>query len=179
MPRSGSLQVGIDHRAVTLHGEDQRDIDRNAFCQGGSDGGQPVLGSRDLDEKVRPVHDLPQLDGLFGGLVGVVRQSRVDLDRDSTVDPVGGLPLRRQDIAGVTDVVGGHGADGRVHVGATFREFGHLTVVGVALRESLLEDRRVGRHADDAFRVDQLLQVAGLQTLPRQVIQPDGYAFGG
>ena len=45
--------------------------------------------------------------------------------------------------------------------------------------EGLLEDRRVGRHADDAFGVYQLLQVAGLQTLPRQVIQPDGYAFGG
>lgn len=58
-------QVGVHHLAVPLHGEDQRNVDRNPFRQNGTDGGQTGLSGRDLDEKVRPVDDLPQLDCLL------------------------------------------------------------------------------------------------------------------
>ena len=64
------------------------------------------------------------------GLVGVVRQPRVDLDRHPAVDAVGGLVLLGQHVAGVADVVGGDRADGGVHVGAALGELGDLRVVG-------------------------------------------------
>lgn len=67
-------QVGVHHGPVPLDGEDQRDVDRNPFRQNGGDRRNPGLGCRDLDEQVRPVDDLPQLDGLSDGLVGVARQ---------------------------------------------------------------------------------------------------------
>lgn len=86
-------QVGVHHLAVPLHGEDQRNVDRNPFRQNGTDGGQTGLSGRDLDEKVRPVDDLPQLDCLLDRFFGFVCQPRVDLDRHPAVDPVGVLPL--------------------------------------------------------------------------------------
>ena len=141
--------------------------------------GRPAMRGGDLDQQVGPVDDLPQLDGLRDGLVGVVGQPRVDLDGHPAVDAVGRLVLLGQHVAGVADVVGGDGADGGVDVGAALGEFLDLLVVGGALGQRGLEDRRVGGDADDALGVDQLLQVAGLQPLAGQVVQPDGDARGG
>ncbi len=171
-------QVGVHHGPVPLDGEDQRDVDRNPFRQNGGDRRNPGLGRRDLDEQVRPVDDLPQLDGLSDGLVGVARQPGVDLDGHPAVDAVGVLPLTRQHVARVAHVVGGDGADGGVDVRAALGELGDLAVVGIALGERLLEDRRVGGHADDALGVDELLQVPRPQPLPRQVVEPHGNARG-
>lgn len=171
-------QVGVHHLAVPLHGEDQRNVDRNPFRQNGTDGGQTGLSGRDLDEKVRPVDDLPQLDCLLDRFFGFVCQPRVDLDRHPAVDPVGVLPLGDQHVARAAHVVSGDGADGGIHVGAARGQLGDLGVVGVALRQRLLKDRRVGGHPDDALGVDQLLQIARAQPVPRQVIQPHRYPRG-
>ena len=65
------------------------------------------------------------------GLVGVVRQARVDLDGHPAVDAVGRFVLLGEHVAGVADVVGGDGADGGVDVGAAGGEFVDLLVVGV------------------------------------------------
>ena len=83
-----------------------------------------------------------------------------------------------QHVAGVAHVVGGDGADGGVDVGAALGQLGDLRVVGVAVRQRLLEDRRVRGHADDALGVDQLLQVARLQPVARQVVEPNRYPRG-
>ena len=52
-----------------------------------------------------------------------------------------------------------------VDVGAALGELADLRVVGVALGQRGLEDRRVGGHADDRLGVDELLEVAGLQAV--------------
>src|SRR6201999_1966568 len=111
-------------------------------------------------------------------LVGVVRQPRVDLDRHAAVDTGRSLPLRGQHVGRVWDLNGGPPPAGSAHVGAVFGELGDLGVVGAALGQRLLENRWVGGDTDDALGVDQLLQVAGLQTLPGQVVQPDRYSRG-
>src|SRR6202011_504410 len=129
------------------------------------DGGQPGQGGGDLDQQVGPVDDLPQFDGLQDGLVGVVCQPWVDLDRHPAVDSAGQFILLGQHVAGVAHVVGGDGADGGVHVGAAFGQLFDLFVIGGALRQRALEDRRVGGNTDDTHGVDQLLEVAGLETL--------------
>ena len=47
-----------------------------------------------------------------------------------------------------------------------------LLVIGVALGDRALEDRRIGGHAHDAL-IDQSLQVAILHEAPRQEVDPD------
>ncbi len=117
--------------------------------------------------------------GLQDRLVGVVRQPRIDLDRHPAVDAVGQLVLLGQHIARIADVVGGDGADRGVHIGAAIGELFDLLVVGGALRQRRLEDRRVGGDTDDTHGVDQLLQVAGLQPFSGQVVQPHGHSRRG
>ncbi len=163
---------------VPLDREDQRDVYRDALGDDRGDRGQACLGRRDLDQHVRPVDDLPQLDGLQNRLVGVVREAGIDLDRHPTVDAARTLVGLREHVTRVADVVGGDGADRGVDVGAALRELLDLVVVGVALGQRGLEDRRVGGDAHDASRIDEVLQVAGLQPLARQVVEPYGYARG-
>ena len=169
-------EIGLHDRAVARDGEDQRHVDRYAFGQNGGDRGETGQGGGNLDQHIGPVDDLPQLDRLQDRLVGLVRQSRVDLDRDPAVDAVGGHPLRPENVAGPADVVGGGGADGGVDVGAARCEFGDLGVVGGALRERGLEDRRVRGDAHHALGVDQLLEVAAIESIAGQVVEPDGNA---
>ena len=169
-------EIGLHDRAVARDGEDQRHVDRYALGQNGGDRGQTGQGGGNLDQHIGSVDDLPQLDRLQDRLVGLVRQSRVDLDRDPAVDAVGGHPLRPENVAGPADVVGGGGADGGVDVGAARCEFGDLRVVGGALRERGLEDRRVRGDAHHALGVDQLLEVAATESIAGQVVEPDGNA---
>ena len=86
-----AFEVGVHHQPVPLDGEDQRDVDRDALGDHGGDGGYTVLHRRDLDQQVRSVDDLPQLDGLGDGLVGIMGQPRVDFDGHPSVDPAGGF----------------------------------------------------------------------------------------
>ena len=110
---------------------------------------------------------------------GVVRQPGVDLDGHPAVGVPGGLEGRGEQVAGVTHVVGGDLADGVVDVGAAGGELTDLLLVGRAVLERGLEDRRVGGDPDDVLFGDQVLQVAGLQPLPGQIVQPEGNPGGG
>ena len=105
---------------------------------------------------------------------GVVREPGVDLDRNPAVDPVGVPKDVGEQVTGVPDVVGGHLAHGRVDVGAAGGEFTDLLLVGRAVGEGGLEDRRVGGDPDDVRVHDEVLQVPRLQTLPGLVVEPEG-----
>ena len=174
-----SGQVGVHHRAVPFDREDQRHVHRNAFGDNGGDRRQSGQGGGDLDQQVRPVDDLPQLDGLQDRFVGVVGQARVDLDRHPAVDAAGRLVL----LASTSQALRTSSVVTVRMVASTsapaIRQLVDLIVVGGALRQRSLEDRRVGGHTDNAFGVDEFLQVAGLQSLARQVVQPYGDARRG
>lgn len=107
-----------------------------------------------------------------------MRQPRIDLDRDPSVDTVGGIPLSMQHLAGFADIVGGDGADSRIHVGAAAGQFPDLFVVGVPFRQRVLKDRGVRGDPDNTHRVDQLGQAAGAQPIARQIVQPYRYSRG-
>src|SRR5690606_2728156 len=81
--------------------------------------------------------------------------------------------------AGLAHVVGGDGADGRVGVGARRGQLLQLLVVGVALAERALEDRRVGGDPDDAAGLDQLGEIAAADAIARQIVEPDRHPRRG
>ncbi len=141
--------------------------------------GSPALVAGILISRLGAVDDLPQLDRLGDRAVGVVGQARIDLDRHPPVDAVGLLVHRREDVAGVAYVVGGDRADGAVDIGTACGQFGDLCVVGGALRQCGLEDRRVGGHADHRLRGDQFGEITGADQVPGQVVQPHRDTGGG
>ena len=57
--------------------------------------------------------------------------------------------------------------------------FPELLVVPVAPGQGLLEDRRVGRDPDDGVLVDHSLQLAGLEPLARERVDPDALTVFG
>src|SRR5690606_8512928 len=135
-----------------------------------------LLGGGDLHQQVRPVDRLPQVGGLGDGLVGVAGQAGVDLDRHAPVDAAGGLVDVAEQVRGVAHVGRGQLPHGGVDVGAAGGQLADLLVVGLAVGECVGEDRRVGRDADDVLVADQLGQVAGVEPLTGQVVEPDRHA---
>ena len=172
-----AFDVGVDDLLVALQREDQGDVDGDALGEGGGDGRQAFQGRRDLDHRVRAVDLLPQLDGLLLGVLGVVGQTRVDLDGDTAVDEVGGLGDLAEDVGGVAHIGGGELAHGGLDV--DLAEFLELGVVRTDLAQGLLEDGRVGGNADHVLVGDEVLQGAGLDAGAGQVVQPDGNAVVG
>src|SRR4029079_6781429 len=75
--------------------------------------------------------------------------------------------------AGVADVGGGQGEDDLVDVLVLGRELADLVVVPRALGEGRGEDRRVRGHPDHVVVLGELGEVAGLDALPREVVEPD------
>src|SRR5699024_610886 len=104
---------------------------------------------------------------------GVVRQPRVDLQRDPTVDLAGALVDVAEHVGGIAHVVGGDLADGLVHAGAAGRQLVDLVRVVRCVGHGGGEDRRVAGHTDHVVVGDQLGEVAGVDPLSGQVVQPD------
>ena len=98
-------------------------------------------------------------------------QTRIHLDGDAAVNEIGGFGDLTENVGGVAYVGGGELADSGLNV--NLAEFLELGVVRADLAQSLLEDGRVGGDANDVLVLDELLQVAGLDTGAGQVVQPD------
>ncbi len=178
----GALEAGeerVHHGLVPLEGEDEGDVDADARGEGLGDGRQPLAAGGDLDEEVGAVHEPPQRLGLGDGEGAVGAQARVDLDRDPAVEGVGAVVHRPQDIARPPDVVGREGAHRFADVDVAEGQVADLLVVRGSFRQGLLEDRRVGRDADDVPGLDELREVAGAEPLTGQVVQPHGDARCG
>jgi hypothetical protein len=103
----------------------------------------------------------------------VVGQARVDLDRDVAVATACPVPDGSEKIAGGGDITHRQlqeDAPG-IRIAA-----GDLLVVGVPMRERLLEDARIRGDADDGVLVDRLRKGAGFDQITRQIVDPDALA---
>ena len=168
--------VRVDDLAVALEREDQRHVDRDPLGQRRGDGGDALGRGRDLDVHVRPVDQPPQLLGLGDRRLGLAREPRVDLERDPPVDAVGGVVDGPQHVGRPADVIGGDHPRRLFDRDLADRQVLDLRLVGVALGEGVGEDRRVRRHAANLEVLDQAGQVAGVEPVPADVVEPDGYA---
>jgi hypothetical protein len=82
---------------------------------------------------------------------------------------VGGL----QDVAGVADVLQCQREEDLSRVVGLLEQLLQILVVGVPLRERLLEDRRVRRHARDGILVHHPGELTRLEEVARERVEPD------
>src|SRR3954453_19075490 len=168
-----SGEVGVHDRPVALETEDEGDVDTDAAGDGRRDRRQARLGRRNFDVQVRPVDQPPQVRGLGGGRVRLVRQAGRDLEGDPTVTG-GPLGDRGEQVTGVADVGCGDRAQSLLDAHLAHCEGVQLVVVGLRSADRRGEDGGVRWDPDDRVLVDEGLQVAGADAVPRQVVQPDG-----
>src|SRR6185437_5814192 len=99
---------------------------------------------------------------------------RVDLPRHVTVETLTLVPDFPQQIARIRDVVRGELQEDLLGIFLTrLEDFFELFVVGVAFRNRLLEDRRIGSDTDDRVLFHHPRELSALQQLSREVVDPD------
>jgi hypothetical protein len=174
-----AADVRLDHRLVPVEREDERHVDGLRGGDAVLDRREPGHGAGDLDEQVRPLDLRVQAHGLLVGRLALVGERRVDLQGHEAVDAVGALVDGLHQVASLLDVLDRQREEELLAVVRLLRGLGELLVVPVALGHRLLEDRRVGRDADDGVLVHEPLQLAGLEHLPGQRVDPDGHAVLG
>src|SRR5439155_19443450 len=96
--------------------------------------------------------------------------------RDVAVLAVALVPHEAEQVAGVLDVFDGEPQEDLLRVLLLGEYLAELLVVGAALGDRRLEDRRVRRDADDGVVADQLRQLALAQQTAREVIDPHALA---
>ncbi|MPM31910.1 hypothetical protein SDC9_78467 [bioreactor metagenome] len=167
--------VGVHHLLVAGDREDQRHVDADALGDRRGDRRQPGGGRRDLDQHVLAIDEGVQLLRLGDGRIGPVRQAGIDLEGDAAVEALGGGVQVGEEVAGGADVVGGGDPDHTLDVLAGGLELGDLVGIVLTSGHRAGEDRRVAGDAADRVLVDQVLQVAGGEPGPGEVVQPDGH----
>ena len=169
-------QVRLDDFAVALEREDERHVDVLAVRDALLDRAEARLRSRDLDVEVRLGDPREESHRLVEGSLTVVGKRRVDLPGHETVPRIllvhGGEHVERR-----VDVARGELQEDLLRIALGLEQLLQLRVVVVALRDRLLEDRRIRRLADDSVVLHELLQRAGLEHVPRQRIDPDRLAL--
>ena len=171
-----ATEIGLGNGGIALEREDQRHIDRDTLGDAVLDRTEPGLGSRDLDVEVRPIDLIVEAKRLLEGAFALVRECRVNLERHPPVDPRRALPDRAHQIASATDVVHREREEDLGRVVGPRRELAQLGVVEVAIGECFLEDRRVGRHADDRVVGHETGEHSGMKHLSREGVDPDANA---
>jgi hypothetical protein len=104
--------------------------------------------------------------------LAVVGERRIDLDRDVAVDVGRPLPDGLHQVAGTADVLHCQLEEDLGRVVLRLEELAELLVVPLAGGERLLEDRRVRGDADDRVLLHQPGELARLEHLARDRVDP-------
>ena len=171
--------VGLGDRAVGLDREQQRYVDVDAGGDRLLDRGHALLGARDLDHQVRPVDARPVVARLGERALGVVRERRLDLERDEAVRVVHLVPDGAQHVAGELHVEDRELVVDLARAQALLRELGHLLVVVGGAEDRLLEDRRVRGHAAQRVLAHEPLELAPGDHAAPDLVEPDAGAGRG
>jgi hypothetical protein len=168
--------VGLGDRRVAAQREDQRDVDRATLGDHVLDRRQAGQRPRDLHHQVRAVDLLVQPDRFAVGLLGLIGEAGIDLQRDIAVTGARALEHGREHVTRGLDVLYRQRPEALDGVLAGCRELPELLVVGVARAHRLLQDGRVRGRSDDGEVVDQALQVPAEGSFAGQVVDPDALA---
>ena len=168
--------VRLHHLLVPAQREDQRHVDVLARRDHVLDRAEAGLRRRDLHVEVRLVDPLVQALRLVVGRVAFVGDLRVDLPRDVAVIAFRSIEDGAQQCEPALHVFGGEPQEDLFEVVLLVEQRLKLLVVRVAGGERLLEDRRVGRDADDGVALHHVGELPVLEDVPREVVEPDALA---
>ena len=164
--------VRLDDRLVAVEREDQRDVDRGAVRGAVLDRRQTRLRRRDLHVEVRAVDLGRDPARLLERLLGVVGDSGLDLHRDVAVDPARRVVRGPEHVARLADVLQREREEDLRRIVRLGEQLLQVLVVRVALRQRLLEDRRVRRDAGDGVVLHHPLQLARVDEIARERVEP-------
>ena len=174
-----TAEIRLDDLGMALEGKDERDVDRAALGDAVLDRTETGLGSRDLHEQVRPVDELVEAHRLLVRPLSIVREARIHFERDVAVDSPGVLPRSAQKIAAATHVLDREVDEDLLRSLVASEDLAQLLVVPVARGERFLEDGRIGRDADDGVLLHEARQLARLEHLSRERVDPDADTVRG
>ena len=172
------LHEGHRNRGIALLAEQQRHVDVNAIFDQLADGRDTRLGTGHFDHQVGTVDLSPQPLCFRDRLLGALSEIGGDLETDVAVRPVQPLIDRLQRVGRVLDVLNRERLIGLgdARAGPALEKSQELRVVGIAMRDRLLEDGRIGGHAGDAVFLDEPLQPTFLEEAAVDKVQPGGLA---
>jgi hypothetical protein len=169
-----TIDVGLGDLTVDVAVEQQGDIDVDAFADQLLDGRNARRRRRDLDHQVVPADRAPQTAGLGQRAGGVHGQQRRHFQADVPIPPRAVAIHRPQGIGRVPDVPHRQAFVQALGVHPPrLRRCEEVAVVRAA-SDSLLEDRRIGRHPGQSVLLDQAVQLAAGDQTAANVVQPDG-----
>jgi hypothetical protein len=165
--------VSFHHVLVGLEREEKGDVDVDSLGETFLDRGETLGRPRNLDEDVGPVDGQPQTPGLVDRVLRIPGQMGIDLQTHEPVGTVGPVIDWTEGVAGVLDVVDGHGLED-LGCGLTrFAQLPDLVVVIVPLGHCLVEDGGVRGHPGNPVFIDQFLKCSIANHSPSDVVQPD------
>ena len=151
----------LHHLLVDLLREQERDVDVDAFGEKLADRRYPGGGGGDLDEDVLAADRLPKTPRLLDRCRGIHGEIGRHFEADEAVAALGFLVERAQHVGGGGNIRGGDPFIDRAERGlALADEPRDVGIVGRALADRLLEDRRIGGDAGEAILLDQPFKLA-------------------
>ncbi len=177
-PPLEGLDVGVGDGGVGLDAEQEGDVDVHPGEQQFLDRRQPFGRPGDLDHRVRAAEQAPELLAFGERPLGVVGQVGGDFEADVAVVAVGLVVDRLEGVERGLDVGDGERLVDRVDPVPFADHHLDVVVVFLALADRLLEDARVGGHPAEAVLLDQAGQLAGVEHLAADVVEPDAGPAG-
>ena len=168
-------QIGFDDLFVDLLGEQQRDVDVDAFADELADRRQAGLGGRHLDHQVFAADRAPEPPRLGDCRLGAHREIRRDFEADISVLALRPLVDRAQRVGRMLDVLDREPLIERhdIEVALRLDALQGRIVVGAAA-DGLFEDRGIGGDAGEPVLFDELLETALGDKSPGEKIEPYG-----
>ena len=170
-------EVGVGDGKIGLDAEEQGDVDVDAFGNQGADRRNAGRRAGNLDHHIGPANSTPQPPRLLERRLGIHGQIGRNLQADVAVGAVQRIIERTEVIGGRLDI-GDRQALVEVHRRPVAKLHARLqaVIVGVALADRLLENRGIGGHTLEAIALDQAVELAVLEDLAVQIVEPDRLA---
>ena len=171
-----SRKIGVNHLAVALNAEDERDINADAFGKDPGDGWQTLTGGRNLNHEVLTVNRRPQLQRLSNSSFGIAGEKRRNLERNAAIDTAGGIVKRTKQVACALHITD-HDAKDRCF-GSDTLALHRLNIgsIGIASCNRAGEDGGIAGHADHVVVGNEVSKRPGGETIFGEVIEPDADA---
>ncbi len=170
-------EVGVHHLVVAVEPEDQRDVDADAVGEHAVIAARPSSVAGILMNRFGRSTSAHR--SLADAIVASLSCARWGRPRSRRGRRRRRWPRRARARRRRCGRRGGDREDRLVDVLAGGGEARDLVVVPLARRQRGREDRRVRRHPDDVAVLDEFGEVAGLEALARQVVEPDGHPCVG